>query len=258
MARHLSQREGYTLDGWFQRNWHWDSTSGQSYYTTNWLSSSSIVTNTETSWTASWKPNTYFVLFDANMENGGMVAQRHTYDSPQELMRNSFKRNGYEFRGWSSAPNGKVEFSDSNSVTNLTSQSYGVFILYAVWQPTTITTEVPVPHDWLEKYGLVQNGDYERAANLSFGKTDAHGKVQPVWHDWLLGTDPTNLESHLTVRIDMEKGTPSISWMPDAIDNRRKYIILGKKSLANEDWEPVEQHELPNFRFFKVEVEFAP
>ena len=148
------------------------------------------------------------------MENGGMVAQRHTYDLPQELMHNSFRRNGYEFRGWSSTPDGHVQFIDSSIVTNLTAQSYGAFILYAVWHPTTVTTEVPVPHDWLEKYGLVKNGDYEMAGNQS--------------------------------------------WTPEAVDNRRKYIILGKKSLADENWEPVEQHMLPNFRFFKIEVEFTP
>lgn len=252
------QREGYALDGWFRTNRHWDSASGQSYYTTNWLSSSSIVTNTETSWTAAWKPNTYFVLFDANMENGGMVAQRHTYDLPQELMHNSFRRNGYEFRGWSSTPDGHVQFIDSSIVTNLTAQSYGAFILYAVWHPTTVTTEVPVPHDWLEKYGLVKNGDYEMAGNQSLGKTDSYNRPQPVWHDWLLGTDPTNLESRLTVQIDMKDELPLISWTPEAVDNRRKYIILGKKSLADENWEPVEQHMLPNFRFFKIEVEFTP
>ena len=56
----------------------------------------------------------------------------------------------------------------------------------------------------------------------------------------------------------MKDELPLISWTPEAVDNRRKYIILGKKSLADENWEPVEQHMLPNFRFFKIEVEFTP
>ena len=248
------ERVGYTLSGWFNTTWKWSNEAATSYCETNWLSQASVVTRNQTSWTADWVPNTYFVIFDSNCEDGLMTAQRYIYDVPEMLAKNTFKRDGYEFRGWSLDPSGEIAYRDESEVSNLTAQAYGSVVLYAVWHPATRTSGVPVPYDWLEKYGLVQGGDYELAATRSLGKVAADGLYQPVWHDYLIGTDPTNLNSRLTAMITLTNGTPYITWSPNLNTNStvRKYTILGKESLTDTaDWMQTNSMH----RFFKVKVE---
>lgn len=243
------ERIGYTLAGWFSAEWRYDADTGEPSAVTNWLSSTSIVSNSQISWTASWTPNTYFVLFDSNSEGGQMTAQRHVYDSPLRLSKNQFQRKGYEFRGWSSRPDGGVEFEDLSVVTNLTSQAFGTFILYAVWCPTTLTSKVPVPHDWLEYHGLVRENDYEAAA-ISVA---ANGRDK-VWECYVAGLDPTNATSEFMAIIAISNDVPYITWSPNLNTNGvvRKYTILGKESLTdNAEWAPTNSMH----RFFKVRVE---
>ena len=178
-----------------------------------------------------------------------MTAQRHVYDSPLRLSKNQFQRKGYEFRGWSARPDGSVEFEDLSEVTNLTSQAFGTFILYAVWCPTTLNSEVPVPHDWLEYHGLVRDNDYEAAAM----SVAANGRNK-VWECYVAGLDPKNAASEFMAIIAISNDVPYITWSPNLNTNGvvRKYTFLGKESLVdNEEWAPTNSVH----RFFKVRVE---
>jgi uncharacterized repeat protein (TIGR02543 family) len=49
------------------------------------------------------------------------------------LTANGFTRTGYTFGGWSRTADGAVEFSDAESVTNLTVTPNDIVTLYAVW-----------------------------------------------------------------------------------------------------------------------------
>ena len=84
------------------------------------------------------------------------------------------------------------------------------------------------------------------------GKKDSAGNELCVWHDYVAGTDPTDVNSVFKAWIEMVDGKPVISWTPDLNNNgdERFYKISGKGEL-NEDWHyPTNSLD----RFFKVDV----
>lgn len=85
---------------------------------------------------ASWRPNTYKVHFNENGSDvtGSMNDQNFVYDVAQNLTVNAFEREGYCFQGWSTTATGSVEYTDQQSVKNLTDVDEDVVDLYAVWQ----------------------------------------------------------------------------------------------------------------------------
>ncbi len=90
--------------------------------------------------TAVWKPITYEVRFDGNgATSGTMDPQLMVYDTSQDLTANDFLRDGYVFAGWSTTPDGSVEYTDQQSVSNLTDEPDAVITLYAVWEPIHYT-----------------------------------------------------------------------------------------------------------------------
>lgn len=87
---------------------------------------------------AYWSPISYYVRFFAN--NGTYEADLQSsfiYDTPKRLDPNAFQWKGYTFAGWSTRPEGPVEYADEAEVVNLTTESGVYFDLYAQWVPTT-------------------------------------------------------------------------------------------------------------------------
>ena len=82
---------------------------------------------------AQWTPVNYKIHFDANGGKGSMTDQTMTYDQAANLKANSYRKDGYTFKGWATSPNGQVVYTDGKEVTNLTDQENGTFTLYAVW-----------------------------------------------------------------------------------------------------------------------------
>jgi hypothetical protein len=66
---------------------------------------------------------------------------------------------------------------------------------------TTLSTEVEVPYSWIDRYPALLDmccGDYEMVAKLKTGKGfDSNGNELCVWHDYLVGTDPTDPDDKL-------------------------------------------------------------
>ena len=120
----------------------------------------------------------------------------------------------------------------------------------------TLTSPEPVPYSWLSQYGLgVASGDFEAAANAANGKT-IWGRPMSVWQDYVAGTVPTNLESTLKARIEMQGATPLVTWDPNLNEDgveRRLYKVYGSETLENGgEWQyPTNSLH----RFFKVTVE---
>lgn len=98
--------------------------------------------------------NRYRVIYRANAlgVSGTMQESIHVYDNEAfyeghdihasvSLRRNSFVREGYEFLGWNTAPDGSgTSFSDGEAVVNLTTENWengtdkGTVVLYAQWK----------------------------------------------------------------------------------------------------------------------------
>lgn len=75
----------------------------------------------------------YTVNFNGNGGTGYMNPQNINIDTEEELTINSFIRDGYIFKGWSTTATGNVEYTDGETVYNLT-QPYETITLYAVWE----------------------------------------------------------------------------------------------------------------------------
>ena len=88
---------------------------------------------------AVWKVNTYTVAYNANGGSGTVAGQNFTYDTAQNLRGNSFSRTGYTFAGWSTSPDGAVEYTAGQSASNLTAAANGTVTLYAVWNGNAYT-----------------------------------------------------------------------------------------------------------------------
>lgn len=86
---------------------------------------------------ANWKPNAYTVSFEANGGEGTMEDESMKYDLQDVLTSNAFTREGYKFEGWALSSDGAVQYTDGQSVKNLTDS--GTAVLYAVWTKNTYT-----------------------------------------------------------------------------------------------------------------------
>lgn len=85
---------------------------------------------------AVWQANTYTVKFNGNSATSGTMAdQSFTYDTAQNLRANSYSKGAaYAFDGWNTAADGTgTDYSDEQSVSNLTATSGGTVTLYAKW-----------------------------------------------------------------------------------------------------------------------------
>ncbi len=106
------------------------------------------------------QPTTYEVVFDANGGVGSMPDQTIDVNAPTALSTNAFTREGYTFKGWSTTPDGAVQYQDAEPVTDL-APAGGTTTLYAVWEKV----EQPNPQPPVEPQPVV----YEIAYNANGG-----------------------------------------------------------------------------------------
>ena len=145
-------RKGYSLSGWAITP-----ETGVTYTLGQELSSALTGTNgANVNLYAVWTANNYMVSYNANKpENvegevtGSMKDTKMTYDEDGTLRANAYKLSGYKFMGWSSAPDGAVEYSDSDEVKNLSEKED--VVLYAVWKNRADLTEEDEGIDWSQK-----------------------------------------------------------------------------------------------------------
>ncbi len=96
-----------------------------------------------------WNANSYSVHYDANTDGlygtatGTTIDQSVYYDQEFQLSTNGFSLSGYEFKGWSTTPDGEVEYEDEAIVKNLGGETYNDSVtLYAVWEVLTYIVEI--------------------------------------------------------------------------------------------------------------------
>lgn len=93
---------------------------------------------------AIWKGNTYTVKYNANGGSGTISDSSHTYDTAKTLNANTFTKTGYTFLGWSTSSTATTaQYTDKQSVKNLTATNGGTVTLYAVWSKNAHT-----PGEW--------------------------------------------------------------------------------------------------------------
>lgn len=87
------------------------------------------------------KPISYSIKFNGNgATSGSMSGQGLAYGTAQNLFKNAFVRQNYEFLGWAlDSESAEVVYSDQQSVNNLTTTNNTTINLYAVWKLSTTT-----------------------------------------------------------------------------------------------------------------------
>ena len=157
------------------------------------------------------------------------------------------------------AEEGRLGTDPSNADTNGDGVSdynhiYTFFTSPVVSVPSTRTTPVPVPCQWLDNYSAMlsaHDGDYESFANANA----RNGR--PVWQCYVTGIDPTDESSVFQARIGIVDGEPVVTWEPDTPELRatRVYRTLGKKTLMDQEWIDVTDQDRSEYNFFKVTVD---
>ena len=130
LTANVFEREGQMFDEW---NTEPDG-SGTSY-----SDKQAVLNLTEPSKTitlyAMWtNPFKYYVKFNANGGEGEMPNQEFEYASFQNLSTNTFTKSNRTFVRWNTKSDGSgVDYSDGQSVRNLTKTENDVVNLYAIW-----------------------------------------------------------------------------------------------------------------------------
>ena len=83
---------------------------------------------------AVWVANKNDIIFDANSGSGNMSNQQINTGVTENLIKNTFSKDGYYFVGWSTTPNGNVEYEDQANYSMGTESTY---TLYAIWAENT-------------------------------------------------------------------------------------------------------------------------
>lgn len=87
------------------------------------------------------KPKVYSVTikFNANGGKGSMSKLKVKSDKKTKLTANKFKRDGYQFTGWSTSKTGKVKYKNKADITKLAKKSNDkkTITLYAQWKLKT-------------------------------------------------------------------------------------------------------------------------
>lgn len=79
-------------------------------------------------------PNRCTMRFSANGGAGSMDSLNSEYGQQFQLPATRFTRTDYTFTGWSTRPDGPVEYQNGQTVRNLTAEDGDVVNLYAVWK----------------------------------------------------------------------------------------------------------------------------
>ena len=142
------ERTGYHIDGASAWNTRANGTGtsynqATAYAPTTFASNLTTADRTVTLY-ANWKPNTYSIAFNRNTPAGETAGGANmsnlaiTYDTSKNLTPCSYTVAGYAFQGWATsaarANAGTVDYSNAQSVKNLTATNGGTVTLYAVWK----------------------------------------------------------------------------------------------------------------------------
>ncbi len=85
----------------------------------------------------------YRVVFSGNgSTEGSMESISCDYNYNCSLPKNSFKKTGYTFAGWSLKPEGNVAYEDGANPNITSVPNNDVVILYAIWKPNKYTVEL--------------------------------------------------------------------------------------------------------------------
>lgn len=199
LAANKFTRSGYTFQGWAK-----SAGATAAEYSDKAVVADLAGGKTSVTLYAVWKADpvsTYTINYDGNGNTSGyMNSEKATCNTTVNLRKNSFKKFGYRFLGWSMNKNATTaQYTDGQSVKNL-AQSGGTVTLYAVWE------EIIVP----QLSGLRSDLVTTNSVTLLWDKSTAEG--YDIYKDdvWLCRT----IGSTLTVTDLSPATTYTLCVMP--------------------------------------------
>lgn len=131
---------------------------------------------------AQWAPNQYTIQLNPNGGEGEVKTMTATYGQNVTLEANTFTKEGKEFAGWATMPEGTVRYADGAQVQSLTGEADGVVTLYAVWRTSHSEIQKPYLETAFKTYSEASYTKEDWGV-LSGAYTEAMSKIQ--------GTDST-------------------------------------------------------------------
>lgn len=93
---------------------------------------------------AEFAPNAYTVAYDVNGGSGEIAATSHTFGDGSALTGEAPVRDGHEFLGWATDPEGEVAYAAGAVTEGLVADHGATVTLYAVWQHVELDAPKPI------------------------------------------------------------------------------------------------------------------
>ncbi|MBQ3809135.1 MAG: C10 family peptidase [Kiritimatiellae bacterium] len=159
------------------------------------------------------------------------------------------------YRGASDAQT--LDYTYTANAPKINASAYSVKRI-EIWTKEKATdTDFPTPYSWIDMYFPELVSGWSSTQYNDFATNKNHGSVKngyAPWESYMLGLEPTNEQSKLTVQIRMDGTTPVVEFSPTNETMAIQYILQGKPTLTN-DWQDVEFDEPGDTnRFFRVRV----
>ncbi len=130
----------FELEGWTFLGWVTTANGAHIYGDTDVVKNLSATNGDVITLYAKWATGFYTVKYDSNAPecgctvNGSMLDSRFAIDTVQILKDNKYSIDGHRFVGWSTTPDGNVQYENMEEVMSLTHVDNGSVTLYAVWE----------------------------------------------------------------------------------------------------------------------------
>ena len=220
-------RNGYTFAGW---NTAQDGT-GTTYTADQKVKNLSDENQATVTLYAMWNGINYFVAFNPNGGTGEMANQSFIYGTSQELTENTFTKASYVFDKWNTAPDGSgTDYSEKQSVNNLTATVNEVITLYAQWKTANLV--VTFDANGGEGTMATQTFTYGVAQTISPNTFTRNGYTFVGWNTERNGSG-TSLTNEQEVTLDdlsVTTATLYAQWLEN--DVTITGITLNKTSLT--------------------------
>lgn len=223
LSKNEFTRKGYLFQGWSTRE-----NGAVVYSDRQTVTNLAMTNNTTVNLYAVWKPIVYTIRYDGNgATGGGTLDSRHTYDELRNLNINGYVKDGYDFAGWSTTPDGSGErFEDGSKLKEDLSETEGeVVTLYALWKCFNVT--------------YFRNA-YEKESEDKMKEDLHHRYTEPYEVSEYEGNNKE--QGFMTVNEVMQKGILP-EW--EFIDNRNEDAVLRVGTRERENEEIGEMEEIP-------------
>lgn len=151
--------------------------------------------NSTVTFTVKKTPITYTIQYIGNGHTGGTTPNStHTYDSSKNLTSSGFTKTGYTFKCWNTKADGTgTNYSNGQSVKNLTTTNGGVVQLFAQWERSTYNMNINYDSGVQSVTGT---GTYTKNTYINIGATPKPGYSIYSIKDTINGnvyTDPSTM-----------------------------------------------------------------